>query len=101
MDEDTESYTPIVTREGLLRLAGVVDRLLARQVERESSWTRKTTGAPEPGPRAGGRGDVDAAAGGEPAGGGAVAGGVGGQAADRVRGRRAVEEPDDVDRLVE
>ena len=101
MDGHTESYTPIITRVGLLRLVEVVDRLRARQVEGESSWTRKRTGAPEPGPLGGGRGDVDAAAGGEPAGGGAVVGGVGGQAAGRDGGGCAVDDAGRVDGLLE
>jgi len=93
MDTAAESYTPIITREGLLRLVELVDRLRARQVEGESSWTSKTTGAPESGPREGGRGDVDAAAGADPAGGGAVACGAGGPAAGGDDGQCAAAVP--------
>jgi hypothetical protein len=94
MNTTAESYTPVITRDGLLRLVELVDRMRARQVEGESSWTRKATGAPESGPREGGRGDVDAAAGADPADGGGVAGDAGCPEAGDDDGRRACGEGD-------
>jgi hypothetical protein len=71
--------TPILGREGLLRLVEVVERLRARArgEEGESSWTTVEAAAPDPGPTVGDAGVLGGAAGGQPPGGGAVAGGAG------------------------
>jgi hypothetical protein len=75
MNDDQVGQTPILGREGLLRLVEVVERLRARArgEEGESSWT---TGE-DPGPTGGGQAVLGGAAGGQPPGGGAVAGGAG------------------------
>src|SRR5215218_2579535 len=75
MKDDQIGQTPILGREGLLRLVEVVERLRARARGEEggSSWT---TGE-DPGPTVGGQAVLDRAAGGQPPGGGWVAGGAG------------------------
>ena len=75
MNDDQVGQTPILGREGLLRLVEVVERLRARArgEEGESSWT---TGE-DPGPTVGDQAVLGGAAGGQPPGGGAVAGGAG------------------------
>src|ERR671922_1943535 len=77
MNADQVGQTPILGREGLLRLVEVVERLQARARGEEggSSWT---TGE-DPGPTVGGQAVLDGAAGGQPPGGGWVAGGAGQQ----------------------
>jgi len=91
MNEGQVGQTPILGREGLLRLVEVVDRLRARARDEEggSSWT---TGE-DPGPTVGGQGVLGGAAGGQPPAGGWVAGGAGrsgggGPGAGRGDGRR-------------
>ena len=90
MNADQVGQTPILGREGLLRLVEVVERLRARACGEEGgSWT---TGE-DPGPTGGGQTVLVGTAGGQPPGGGAVAGsagqpGGGGAAAGRRRGGR-------------
>ena len=72
---------PVIGREGLMRLVGVVERLRARgQAKDVSSWTTMGMAAPDDGAGAGPA--VGRPAGGQPAGGGALAGG------DRRQGDR-------------
>jgi hypothetical protein len=74
MNGDQVGQTPILGREGLLRLVEVVERLRARACGEEGgSWT---TGE-DPGPTGGDQAVLGGAAGGQPAGGGAAAGGAG------------------------
>src|SRR5512132_3515833 len=75
MNDDQVGQTPILGREGLLRLVEVVERLRARArgEEGESSWT---TGE-DPGPTVGDQAVLGGAAGSQPPDGGAVAGGAG------------------------
>src|SRR6266508_6449225 len=75
MKDDQAGQTPILGREGLLRLVEVVERLRARARGEEggSSWT---TGE-DPGPTVGSQAMLGIAAGGQPTGGGRVAGGAG------------------------
>ena len=75
MNDDQVGQTPILGREGLLRLVEVVERLRARArgEEGESSWT---TGE-DPGPTVGDQAVLGGAARSQPPGGGAVAGGAG------------------------
>src|SRR5512132_1322170 len=75
MKADQVGQTPILGREGLLRLVEVVEQLQARARGEEggSSWT---TGE-DPGPTVGGQAVLGGAAGGQPPGGGWVAGGAG------------------------
>jgi hypothetical protein len=75
MNDDQVGQTPILGREGLLRLVEVVERLRARACGEEggSSWT---TGE-DPGPAVGGQAVLGGAAGGQPPGGGRVVGGAG------------------------
>ena len=75
MNDDQVGQTPILGREGLLRLVEVVERLRARArgEEGESSWT---TGE-DPGPTVGGQAMLGGVTGGQPPGGGWVAGGAG------------------------
>src|SRR5206468_11853897 len=75
MNADQVGQTPILGREGLLRLVEVVDRLRARARGEEggSSWT---TGE-DPGPTVGGQAVLGGTTGGQPPGGGVVAGGAG------------------------
>jgi transposase len=74
MNADQVGQTPILGREGLLRLVEVVERLRARaRGEEGGSWT---TGE-DPGPTGGDQAVLDGAAGGQPPGGGRVAGGPG------------------------
>src|SRR6266511_3151802 len=90
MNGEQVGQTPILGREGLLRLVEVVDQLRARaRGEEGGSWT---TGE-DPGPTVGDQAVLGGAAGGQPPGGGAVAGdpgqpGGGGAAAGRGHGRR-------------
>ena len=90
MNDEQVGQTPILGREGLLRLVEVVERLRARaRGEEGGSWT---TGE-DPGPTVGGQAVLGGAAGGQPPGGGAVAGdtgqpGGGGPAAGSGRDRR-------------
>jgi hypothetical protein len=91
MNAGQVGQTPILGREGLLRLVEVVEQLRARARGEEggSSWT---TGE-DPGPTVGGRTVLGGAAGGQPPGGGWMAGGAGqsrggGAAAGRAPGRR-------------
>jgi hypothetical protein len=91
MNADQVGQTPILGREGLLRLVEVVERLQARaRGEEGGPWT---TGE-DPSPTVGDQTVLDGAAGGQPPGGGGVAGGPGqprggGAAAGRGRdGRR-------------
>jgi hypothetical protein len=90
MNAGQVGQTPILGREGLLRLVEVVERLRARARGEEggSSWT---TGE-DPGPTVGGRTVLGGTAAGQPPGGGVVAGdagqsGGGGAAAGRGRDR--------------
>jgi len=74
MNGDQVGQTPILGREGLLRLVEVVERLRARaRGEEGGSWT---TGE-DPGPTVGDQAELDGPTGGQPPGGGAVAGGAG------------------------
>src|SRR5215218_8613527 len=75
MKDEEVGQTPILGREGLLRLVEVVEQLRARARGEEggSSWT---TGE-DPGPTVGGQAVLGGAAGGQPPGGGWVAGGAG------------------------
>src|SRR6266511_4851420 len=74
MNGDQMGQTPILGREGLLRLVEVVERLRARaRGEEGGSWT---TGE-DSGPTVGGQTVLGGAAGGQSSGGGAVAGGAG------------------------
>jgi hypothetical protein len=74
MNADQVGQTPILGREGLLRLVEVVERLRARaRGEEGGSWT---TGE-DLGPTGGVQTVLDGAAGGQPPGGGRVAGGAG------------------------
>jgi hypothetical protein len=75
-------HGPVIGREGLMRLVGVVERLRARgQAKDVSSWTTMgMAAAPDDGAAAGPA--VGWPAGGQPAGGGALAGG------DRRQGDR-------------
>ena len=75
MNDGQAGQTPILGREGLLRLVEVVERLQARARGEEggSSWT---TGE-DPGPTVGDHTVLGGAAGGQPPGGGWVAGGAG------------------------
>src|SRR5512132_1397661 len=90
MNDGQAGQTPILGREGLLRLVEVVGRLQARARGEEggSSWT---TGE-DPGPTVGGQAVLGGGAGGQPPGGGGVGGGAGrpgggGTTAERGRGR--------------
>ena len=74
MKEEQVGQTPILGREGLLRLVEVVGQLQARaRGEEGGSWT---TGE-DPGPTVGDQTVLGGAAGGQPPGGGWVAGGAG------------------------
>src|SRR5215207_708403 len=91
MNADQVGQTPILGREGLLRLVETVEQLRARaRGEEGGSWT---TGE-DPGPTVGGQGVLGRAAGGQPPGGGWVAGdadqpgGGGGPGAGRGDRRR-------------
>jgi len=79
MKDDQAGQTPILGREGLLRLVEVVERLRARARGEEggSSWTTGVDAAPDPGPTVGGQGVLGGATGGQPPVGGVVAGGAG------------------------
>ena len=93
MSSHQDDEAPIIAREALLRLVELVDRLRARSrgEESDSSWTTQGAAAPEHGPAVVGRADVDAAAAGEPEGGGAVAGGAGGPESGRDTGGQAAD----------
>src|SRR6266508_2754626 len=85
MKDDQAGQTPILGREGLLRLVEVVERLRARaRGEEGGSWT---TGE-DPGPTGGGQTVLGGAAGGQPPRGGAVAGGAGQPGGDGAGGGR-------------
>src|SRR5215207_134632 len=74
MNDGQAGQTPILGREGLLRLVEVVERLRAHaRGEEGGSWT---TGE-DPGPTGGDQTVLGGAAGGQPPGGGRVAGGAG------------------------
>src|SRR4029453_4031519 len=87
MNADQVGQTPILGREGLLRLVEVVERLRARACGEEGgSWT---TGE-DPGPTGGGQPGLVGTAAGQPPGGGGVAASAGqpwwgGAAAGRPR----------------
>jgi len=82
---------PIISREGLLRLVEVVERVRAHEAEKGALWVRQRTTAPDPGDSVTGTGAVGEPAGGEPAGCGALVGG------DRGPGGGLDEPPDDTD----
>src|SRR5512132_319667 len=74
MNDGQAGQTPILGRDGLLRLVEVVERLQARaRGEEGGSWT---TGE-DPGPTVGGQAVLGGTAAGQPPGGGGVAGGAG------------------------
>jgi hypothetical protein len=71
--------TPILGREGLLRLLEVIERLRARQRGEEggSSWTTQKMATPQPGPASAGRAGVGGSTTDEPPDGGGAAGPAG------------------------